>query len=689
MHPFLLRALAGSALLACAAQARAQASGTLPEVTVTGNPLGSTDLIAPATRLSGTGLLLRSQPSLGETLSTTPGVSSTYFGPAASRPIVRGLDGDRIRVLSNGGAALDASSLSFDHAVAADPISVDRIEVLRGPGALLYGGNAMGGVVNLIDNRIPREPVQGIAGKADLGWASGARERSAAVLLEGGNDRIGLHADAFDRRMQDTAVPVDLACTKDGATSTARRICNSDGHSRGGALGASVFFGAGFLGLSTSESRNDYGSVAEGDVRIAMRARRHAFEGEWRGAGGPIRSLHLQATQNDYHHTEFDAGAAGTVFRNRGNELRLQARHAPLGGWEGVMGLQAERSRFSADGAEAFAPYSRTGSQALFAYEELATGWGKLSLGARGERVTVDSFGNPQVARFAAASRRFSPTSVAVGGLWKLGGPWQATANLARSERAPKDYELYADGPHVATAAYEVGNPNLGKERANQLDVGLQWKSGPHHLRASAFASRFNNYIALLRTGLDRDSEGNGAGTGVTDCGDGTSVESGCTAEVQPEYAYSGIAARFQGLEAGGTVRMLEGATTLDLELRSDLVRARNLSNGQPLPRIAPWRAGATLVAAHGPWSGRLGFDHNARQDRVPAGDASTPGYTLWHAALTYRVEAAKVQWLWFARLDNLTNRLASSATSILTQTAPGRVPLPGRSLKVGVQASF
>lgn len=688
MHPFL-RSLGGAALAACAVHVQAQSSGQLGEVTVTGNPLGSTDLITPATQLSGTGLTLRSQASLGETLNGTPGVSSTYFGPAASRPIVRGLDGDRIRILSNGGASLDASNLSYDHAVAADPIAIDRIEVLRGPGALLYGGNALGGAVNLIDNRIPREPAPGISGKADLGYASGNREKSAAALVEGGNERIGLHVDMFHREMADTRVPLDLACTQGGVTSIARRICNSDGRTRGGAVGGSVFFDQGYVGASASEFRSDYGSAAEDEVRIGMQSRRYALEGELRDPGSALRSLKAQASHTDYEHTEFDAGAPGTVFRNKGNEVRLEARHAPLAGVEGVVGWQSERSRFAADGDEAFAPYSRTRSDALFLYEELGTAWGKLSLGARTERVRVDSLGNPLVPRFAPASRDFRPSSLALGGLWKLAPAWQLSANLAHSERAPKDYELFADGPHVATGAYEVGNPNLPKERANQLDVGLQWKRGPHSLRVSAFASRFANYLALLGTGSQRDTEGNGAGTGVSDCGDGTSVESGCTAEVLPEYAYQAVKARLRGLEAGGTLRLLDAATTVDLELRSDLVRADNLSTGEPLPRIAPWRLGATLAGTHGPWGARLGFDHNARQDRVPVGEVPIGGFTLWHAALTYRMKASGAQLLWYARLDNATDRLAYSATSILTQSAPGRVPLPGRSLKVGLQASF
>jgi len=683
----MVRSAIGAAISAFCGCAAAQQ--TLPTVTVTANPLGSQDIVAPASVLTGPELLLRSQSTVGETLNSLPGVSSTYFGPTASRPVIRGLDGDRVRVLNNSGASGDVSSLSYDHAVAADPITVERIEVLRGPGALLYGGNAIGGVVNLIDSRIPREPLGGVFGKADLGWASGSREKSAAVLVEGGNDRLGLHADAFRRSHGEVSVPLALPCTQDGVTRVRERLCNSAGEADGGAVGGSLFFDHGYLGLTANTFRTDYGSVAEDEVTIGMRQNQFALEGEVRNLGPWVQSVKGRLGHTRYRHTEFEAGAPGTEFRNRSTDLRLEARHGAIGPLQGVIGLQADGNRFSAEGEEAFAPASRTRQQALFAYEEWGTGWGKWTFGGRAENVEVESLGGAP-ARFVPAERSFRPRSAALGVLWNVAPAWQLTGNLARSERAPKDYELFADGPHLATGAYEVGNANLGKERSVHAEAGVQWKSGVNVARLNAYHARFSNYLALLATGSTRDSEGNGAGgAGVTDCGDGTSAESGCTAEVLPEFAYTPVRARFSGLEASGLVRLLEGAGKLDLDWRADTVRATNVTSGQPLPRIAPVRVGASLIYGQGPWSARIGFDHHARQDRVPAGELETGGYTLWHAGLTYRMKAGPSNLLWYARLDNAGDKLAYSATSILTQSAPGRVPLAGRSLKVGVQASF
>lgn len=634
----------------------------LKAITVTGNPLGATDLIAPAASYTGPTLLLRRGATVGETLDGTPGVSSTWFGPNANRPVIRGLDGDRILILGNGGALLDASGLSYDHAVAADPISIERIEVLRGPGALLYGGSAVGGVVNLIDNRIPREPLQGVTGKVDYGLTRGNSGTGAGFMLEGGNDRVAVHADAFSRSAGDMRVPATLACTRNGETGLARRICNSASEARGGAVGGSVFFDQGYLGASVSRYRTDYGTVAEDEVTIGMKSTRQALEGEWRNLG-VLQSLKFQAGRTDYRHIEFDAGVPGTVFSNKGSDLRIEARHARLGPLEGVVGVQVDHNRFSAVGDEAFAPFSRTRQSAVFVHEELTTGWGRLSLGVRSEQVRVESFGNPDVARFVPGSRSFSPTSFALGGLWNLAPGWQLTGNLARTERAPRDYELFADGPHVATAAYEVGNAALTVERASQADVGVQWKQGAHRVSLNAFASRFANYIALESTGNTTDG--------------------------LPEFAYRAVRARFAGLEASGNLRLLDAGQTLDLELRADSVRATNQATGQPLSRIAPLRTGATLAWAQGPWGARLGLDRVARQARVPVGELATPGYTLWNAAVSWRMKAPGAQLLWYARLDNAGNKLAYSATSILTQTAPGKAPLPGRSLKLGVQATF
>ena len=667
-HSFQLSALACACLATLSfsnAWAQNAAPGAPGEIVITGNPLGRDSTTVPVSTLGRADLLERGQSTLGETLNGLPGVSSTYFGPNASRPTIRGLDGDRIRVLNNSASSLDASALSYDHAVPLDVLSTDRIEVLRGPGALLYGGSAVGGVVNVIDNRIPRAPVSGVLGKAQLQAGTGKDERSVAGLVEVGNERYALHLDGFDRRTGDVRVPLSLACEKPDSPAHARRICNSASQSRGGAFGASTFWDHGYLGASVNTYQSDYGTVAEDEVTIGMKTTRYALEGQVRQLPGWFESVKARLSHTDYQHTEFEGAQAGTVFANKGQDLRIEARHRPLAGWQGVVGLQIESSRFSAVGDEAFAPFSRTRSQALFVHEELPTAWGQVTAGARWESVRVESLGNPELDRFdeGIGAKKFTPFSIAAGAVLKLSPAWSLTGNAALTQRAPKDYELFANGPHLATHAWEIGNKDLGLEKSKSFDAGLQWKSGPHSLNVTAFASHFTNFIGLMNT---------------------TDVE-----DDLPVQRYQAVKAQFRGLEASGRQRLWQGTSTLDLDWRADTVRASNRSTGEPLPRISPMRVGATLVYGQGPWSAKLGADWHAAQNRVPEGSVATGAYTLVNASVSYRQKLDATVLNWFARLDNLSDQLAYSASSILTSTAFGKSPLPGRSFKLGVQASF
>lgn len=687
----------------------------LEGVTVTGNPLGSADLIAPTSVLGGSELLLRRGSSLGETLDGTPGVSTTYFGPVASRPTIRGQDGDRIRLMTNGSASQDVSALSFDHAVAIDPLAIERIEVLRGPGALQYGGSAVGGSVNVITHRIHEGPLfdaqGGNTGKALFSVGGAARERGGSVVLDAGNDRFVAHVDAFDKRSGDVRVPLALPCDQagSGTPATARALCNSDATARGAAVGGTLLFDHGYLGASVEGFRTTYGSVAEDTVTIGMQQSRTTVRGEWRALPAGLQSVKAQWSGANYQHTEYSGGAPGTAFKNRGGDWGVELRHQPLR-WgvgtpsaytlEGVVAWQGEGGRFSAMGDEAFVPNTRSDNRALFVFEELRLPGGKLNGALRWERVQVDANGHPTLPRFNVAQRRFNPFSAALGGLWEVGGPSSgvtATANLASTQRAPRDYELYANGPHLATGAYEVGDANLGLERGQHLDLGLARQSGPHKLAFNAYLNRFQNYIGLQASGNQRDTEAHGVS--AAPCANGKSAESGCNADILPEYRFAGQRARFVGAEFSSQTRLVgngglaAGRQPLALHLKLDAVRATNSTTGEPLPRIAPLRVGAELQWAdnHGSlgWRARLGINHHTAQNRVPSTERSVAGYTLVHAALSYTGQWGGTQWQAFVRGDNLTNRLAYSATSMLTQSAPGRVPLPGRSIKVGVQVAF
>lgn len=716
----LLAAFAGplAAQSTLPAPADAPAAATLPPRLITGNPLGQELTGIPSTVIQGETLVLRRGSTLAETLSGSPGVAATAFGPNANRPLIRGLDGDRIRILSNGGASLDASALSFDHAVPIDPLAVTRLEVLRGPAALLYGGSALGGVVNALDRRIARETPQGVEGAVELRGGGAAREEGASAVLDatvlpGATAGTGLvlHADVFRRRTEDLRTPRYQRPDGDGGSRRADRVLNSASRAEGGAVGLSWVGRDGHLGLAVDRYENDYGIVAEEDVSLRMKQDKLALAGEWRWAQGPLRRLTGRVQDTDYRHAEVEGdGTVGTRFARDGQDARFEAEHAPLDGLlkglRGVIGLQLERSRFSALGEEAFLPSTRTRQQAVFLHEELPLGAllgqvpaaqaaplastarqpgraqaldprglrePRLSFGARLERSRVASVGDapgaePQFGE--AQGRRFTARSLAAGLLWPLAPGWQASVNLARSERAPTDYELYANGLHLATAAFEQGDPSLPTERARSLDLGLAWQSGPARISGQLYRSDFSRFIGLIPTGAEADTDEGPV----------------------PVFAFQPVRARFTGFELEGHWRWThgrgEGARWTELGASLDRVRAENRSAGEALPRIPPQRLGLSLAHGWAGWTLRAEARHAARQDRVPTEDEATPSSTVFNLAASHRWRLdAQREALFFLRLDNVTDELAFNASTIATVRR--LAPLGGRSVSAGLRFSF
>ncbi len=673
--------LSACALAACTA-VQAQATST---VVITGNPLGRASVAQPASVLAGDGLVLRRSGTLGETLDGLPGVSSTAFGPNSSRPVIRGLDGDRVRLLDSGGVATDASNLSFDHAVGTDPLVAERLEVLRGPAALLYGGNATGGVVNSIDNRIPRAPAAAFGGRAEVRLGGAASERAGGLVLEGGAGALAWHVDAYGRDTDDLRVPRYVPVADGEPLEPATRVRNSASRSHGGAVGASWVGSQGYLGLSVDSLRNRYGVTAEEDVTIRMERDRVALAGELRGLGGFISQGTLRASHTDYQHIEFEGAEVGTVFKSTGKELRAEFRHVPLGGVEGVFGFQAETLDFSALGAEAFVPGTRTRSQAAFVVEEFRAGPVALTAGGRIERVRVASEGDQagaEEARFGdARERRFTPKSASLAATLPLAGGWQLNASAGHTERAPAYYELYANGLHIATAAFERGDPELPTERSRHVEAGLAWKQGAHSLSLNLFQTSFSRYIALDATGAQIEVEDEHHGE------EGEGPEGEAEAVFVPEYAFTAVRARLRGFELEGRFRLIDRPWVLDFTGGLDLVRGDNLDSGEPLPRLAPLRLRAGLEFNLEGLRAAATVRHAARQDRVPAVDRATASHTQLDLSASGPLHALAQGAFWFVKLNNATDELAYNASTI--ETLRGLAPLPGRALAAGVQVRF
>ncbi|MDB5925169.1 MAG: TonB-dependent receptor [Betaproteobacteria bacterium] len=710
-HPFVMTALA----LTFAGTSEAQTTSgpqisksssetqptTLPNVVVTGNPLGSNlfELVQPTSTLSGEGLLLNRSSTLGETLSNLPGVNSTYFGPNASRPVIRGFDGDRVRIMQNGVGTLDVSALSPDHAVTVDPLIVQRAEVVRGPATLLYGGNAIGGVVNLLDNRIPQSPISGVQGNVEGRFGGAANERGGAAIVEGGNGTLALHADAYGRETDDLKIPgfarsqrLRASGSTFGLPETGVEqvgvLGNTSSHSDGGAFGASLTSGNGsYGGLSIQQFNSHYGSPLELGSRIDMRSTRVDFAGEARNLGAAIDNVKVKFGHSDYEHTESAQGIPQTTFKNRGYDGRIDVIHANIGPLKGAIGLQVTNFDFSALGAEAFAPQTHTDAKGVYVYEELPLGKLKFSTGVRFDRTSVSSQGGGPIdpmtgnPRFdPAQTRSFTPRSAAFGALYSFSDALAFGVNLAHTERAPSYSELYANGPHNATGQFEVGSTALSNEASNSADATLKLRSGSHSASIGIFESRFTNFITLFGTGNQRCPDGaapaDSDGDGIPDCGGEVLL---------PEFQFQGVPAIFRGGEAQGKVRVMERPGTLDLLGQVSYVKAYNRDTGQPLPRIPPVKALLGLEYRLDKLAARFDVIHATSQDRVSANELPTDAYTLVNASLIYRLSAASTVWDAFVKVNNLFNSEAREHTSPLKDIAP----LPGRGVMVGLRGGF
>jgi len=638
----------------------------LDQVPVTGNPLGvaSDDMVVPVSVIGGHELSLRRQGTLGETLNGIPGVTSTQFGPNASRPIIRGMDGERVRIMQNGVGVLDASSLSFDHAVGIDPLIIEQIDVVRGPAALLYGGSAMGGVVNAIDHRIPKESLDGYTGRAEARFGGPDNTRNGAAVMDVGNGVFALHADVYSRESSDLEIPgYAVSKRKSRADGTARdskgngKLNNSDALANGGALGAAWTFDTGYLGVSYADSNNNYGTVAEDNVRIDMQNKRLELAGEVRDLKGPLQKLKLRMAHTDYQHVELEDGVVGTTFKNRGVQGSLEATHASFAGINGVLGYQFQNTRFQALGEEAFVPSVTTQDQSVYVYEEYAINQHKLTFGGRTGETTVNSADS---ANFGAGQNKsFNPSSFAVGGLYAINDSWNATFNLSHNERAPSYFELYANGAHIATGQFEVGSTQLKKERSNGIDAQLKWKSGGNSVTLGAYATKFQNFIGVFNTGNSVLVDG----------------------ELLPEAEFRAVPALFKGVE-------LEGKFALNdewaLKLRGDYVHAKDTRNNDYLPRISPLRLGGGLDYHLGGWNARLDVLHAFKQNDVAENELKTNGYTNLSALVAYKLPV-KYHVELFAKANNLLNDEIREHASFLKDISPAGA----RSILVGARADF
>ena len=653
----------------------------LDQIVVTATPLrqSAEELTRPVSVLAGSELDERRGATLGDTVAELPGVQSSGFGPGVGRPVIRGLDGARVQILTDGLSSLDASTVSADHAVSIEPFLAEQIEVLKGPATLLYGSGAIGGAVNVVDGRIPEAPLGGdrwIEGRLELRGDTAADQRNAMFRVRGGSERFQLTADASHRETDDVGIPgfAESAAllADEGETPDADGfgiLENSATRTTSGGMGASLIGERGFLGFAVSGFDSLYGipghahehedgehaRFKDGEeefVRIDMEQRRYEAKGALLEPFALHDSISFKLARADYQHVELEGEEVGTRFENDGLEARVEAVHALLNGWRGAWGLQYGRRDFQAIGEEAFVPPSQSRDIGLFLLEQTQLGEDvRLELGARVDDLSID----PDTAPAAD----FSPFSASASLRWTLNETFHLDFGLDRAERAPTAEELFSDGPHVATRAFEVGDAGLDTEVANRLELGGHWHIEGFSVKAALYTTRFDRFIYLADTGLEEDG--------------------------LPLREWRQGDARFNGFEVELDKTLGEwDSGRWDLRLSADAVRAR-LDGGDDLPRIPAARLGAQLRWEKDGWRARLGAMRYEAQDRVAAFERPSDGYTLINAQLSYHFDIDNVGWELFIDGSNLSDREARPHTSFLKDL----LPLPGRNLQFGVRAFF
>jgi len=668
-------------------------------------PLG--EVSQPVSLLEGRRLAQQQSTTLGELLSGEPGVASTYFGPGASRPIVRGIGGDRLKVLENHIGTIDAAATSPDHAVSLDPLLVERVEIVRGPAALLYGGSAVGGVVNVITGRIPSElPTAPVAGRVEVRTHSANREESAGAVLEGAAGDFAWHIDGFLRDTKDLKIPhfaesqrKRIADGTDPAEADYRRVPNTEIESDGGSVGLSWIRESGYIGVSWSGFNTFYGvpghAHSHGDhdhdhghgghghdhdddhedeaVKIDLVQRRFDLAGEVNREIGILRGAKFALGFADYRHQELADGEVDTVFKNRGFDARLELLHREVAGINGAFGWHGSESRFEAIGDEAFVPPSRTTNHALFILEEKPVGPFALQLGGRLEAQEI------KLRNGSGRSRKDLLASVSAGALWKIGDDWSLGLAASRNERGPGAQERYANGPHIGTRAYEIGSPRLGIETSTALDLTLRKRTGRVTGALTGFVNRFDGYVFEQPTGQVAIAHGDHfhfEPDTHPDADDGLTI-----------YRFAQTDARFLGLEAELTAHLYEGALgNLDLHLATDTVRGKNLRDGgSDLPRITPRRSKVGIEWTRSPLNFGADAQFVSEQRRVAPNEAPTDSYTLIGLYGSYQLTLGPTECTLFVRGTNLGNRDARVHNSFLKEL----LPLPGRSINVGLRVSF
>jgi iron complex outermembrane recepter protein len=637
------------------------------------------DILSGTSAIAGETLAQDMRGQIGDALTALPSVSATSFSPGASRPVLRGFQGSRVAVLTDGIGNIDASNTSADHAVTIESLTADRIEILRGPAVLLYGGQAVGGAVNIIDKRIPRAvPDEPIHIDALLGFASANEEASAGASVDmpiGG--KFAVHVDGSYRKGSDLrsggyiVAPglrsQLLAQASAEADSQVAADLLASANARGKipftavktwTLGAGAAFidDGGNLGLSFNIFDSVYGIPSrpggEQGVSIDLRQYRFDLRGEVQLGDAFLDKLKVRTGYANYRHQELAEGEVGTLFLSKGIETRVELVQNEHGTWNGASGLQYQTRDFEAIGEEAFVPPNLTEQIGLFTLQEFAIGPVGIEASLRYDYNKLD-------AASIQTARSFSNISAALG-LSYTAGILKFGANISRTGRAPSAEELFSNGPHLATLGYEIGNSALSSERSWNGELYLRYDGTPVEFSATIYANRFKNFIFETATG------------GVIDD--------------LPVFKITQADARFIGAELGTSARLGHiGGFDIKANLVADIVRAKLRSGLGNVPRIPPARVlgGITLASNHLDLQSEA--EWTADQNRTGANETSTAGFTVVNASAIWRPWGKQRNISFIASANNIFDITVRRAASFTKDFAP----LAGRNILVTARLSL
>ncbi len=704
----------------------------MENIDVYATPLHSSSIESalPINVLSSDELRLKQASTLGETLKGELGIHSSYYGPVASSPIIRGLDGPRVMVTQNGLDVGDASRVGPDHVVSSDASTATQIEVLRGPSTLFYGSGAIGGVVNVVDNRIPTT----IDNQADYFFKHNdvADENEASLNVNTGieldkDSSIAFHVDAFYRESNDYKIPSSFSDEDEHDEHEeeeghdeheddehSNTLDNSSSRAKGFTIGTSYIVDNGFIGFSYGNLDRKYGLPGHGaheeeeeheedeheeeeheeEVFIQVKQDRYqllsdlSFDHKW------LHRLTSKLAYTDYMHQEIEDGGVGTTFKNKLFESRFDFYHSLINDWKGALTLHYKTSDFEAIGEEAFTPPSTTDMLALAWLEEKHFGDVLVQIGARAEHITLEaeSLDNTISLTKELSEQSFTPISTSLGMVWNYTQGYNLGMSLGYSQRAPAASEVFSNGAHIATSTFELGalfevneltgqvglsDKKIDLETSLSADFTFRKFEGDVGIVVSAFYNRIDDYYYQRNTGLTNEifeEEGHDENESLED-------EHGHEDDAFDIFAYEQSDVDLYGIESEFIYQV---TPNFKAKLFGDYIRAK-LTSGDNLPRIPPLRIGTEFNYTGEKFSATLTAQRYFDQNKIAENETSTDGYSMIDANVNYYVDGIGNDLVLFLKVDNITDEEARVHTSFLKDS----VPLPARGFSVGVRGSF